>query len=456
MPAPTSTPTTQSITQSTRAVRRRGQYQHARRPGRVKLRVLDGPEAGSERVMECTRLRVGRSKSADVRIRHDSLSGLHFELRLGRTGVELLDLNSKNGTFLLGRRIYHAELHPGDEILAGECRIVLVETSDVDVVHGVELRDDGLLGVSGAILEAFARVEKVAKLDMPVLVTGETGVGKDLFVRALHRHSSRGQRPFVVLDCAALAEGLAESTLFGHRRGAFTGAEHDRVGVFEQASGGTLLLDEVGELPLSVQGKLLRVLESMEIVRLGDSKCRTVDVRVLATTHRDLPAMVEQGKFREDLYFRLASIPFEIPSLEARGPEEIEYLAGQFLAEANQRAGTSLAFTPDATTALREYAWPGNVRELRSVVGRLPALCDGTEVEPPHLALCDYSPRSTQLDEIVRTGSLKEIHAALDRWYLPRVIKECGGNISEAARRLKVNRKTLVNRLVELELMQGE
>lgn len=454
MTAPSPTPTTQSITKNTRTVRRRGQYQHARRPGRVKLRVLDGPEP-FEKVIESTRLRVGRSKSADLRIEHESLSGLHFELRLGRTGVELLDLRSKNGTFVLGRRVYHMELHPGDEILAGNCRIVLVETSDVDVVHGAELRDDGLLGISEPILEAFARVEKIAKMDMPVLVTGETGVGKDLFVRALHRHSPRGQRPLVVLDCAALAEGLAESALFGHRRGAFTGAEHDRVGVFEQASGGTLLINEVGELPMSVQGKLLGVLESKEIVRLGDSKCRSVDVRVMATTHRDLPTMVEQGKFREDLYFRLAIIPFEIPSLKTRGAAEIEYLAGQFLAEANQGAGTSLVFTPDALTALREYAWPGNVRELRNAIGRLPALCDGTEVEVHHLALDDYSPRSTQLDEIVRTGSLKEIHAALDRWYLPRVIKECGGNISEAARRLKVNRKTLVNRLQEVELVPG-
>lgn len=454
MTAPT--PTTENITQNTRTVRRRGQYKHARRPGRVKLRVLDGPGVGAEAIIERTRLRVGRSKSADVRVKHDSLSGLHFELRLGRTGVELFDLNSKNGTFLLGRRVYHAELHPGDEILAGECRIVLVETSDVDVEQGTELRDDGLLGISEPILEAFALLEKVAKMDMPVLVTGETGVGKDLFVRALHRHSPRGRRPLVVLDCAALAEGLAESFLFGHRRGAFTGAEHEQKGVFEQANGGTLLIGEVGELPLAVQGKLLRALESKEIVRLGETQCRTVDVRVLATTHRDLPAMVEQGKFRDDLYFRLASMPFEVPSLRTRGQEEIEYLAGQFLAEANRSAGTSLAFTPDALVVLREYAWPGNVRELRSVIGRLPALCDGTEVEAHHLALSDYSPRSTQLDEIVRTGSLKEMHAELDRWYLPRVLKESNGNVSEASRRLKVHRKTLVNRLRELGLMPGE
>lgn len=446
-------PTTEAITQNTRTVRRRGQYKHARRPGRVKLRVLDGHLAGSESVIERTRVRVGRSKSADLRIEHESLSGLHFELRLGRTGVELMDLNSKNGTFLLGRRVYHAELHPGDEILAGDCRIVLVETSDVMVDHGSELRDDGLLGTSAPILEAFARLEKLARTDIPVLVTGETGVGKDAFVRALHRHSRRSERPLVVLDCTTLAEGLAESILFGHRRGAFTSADHECKGVFERADGGTLLIGEVGELPLDVQGKLLRVLECKELVRLGDSKCRTVDVRVVATTFRDLPAMVERGTFREDLYFRLANATLEVPSLSIRGAEDIEYLAKQLMAEANRDAGTSLSLTPESVAALRTYAWPGNVRELRSVIGRLPALCDAVEVQPHELALDEYSPRSTQLDEIVRTGSLEEMHRALDRFYLPRVMKECRGNVSEAARRLQVTRKVLVRRLQELDMI---
>lgn len=440
------------VTQETRTVRRRNQYTHARRPGRVKLRVLDGPAAGTEVVIEKNRLRVGRSKSASVQIDHESLSGLHFELRLGRTGVEVMDLNSKNGTFLLGRRIYQAAVHPGDEIVAGTCRIVLVETSDVTVEHGAELRDDGLLGISEPILEAFGVLGKIAPTNLPVLLTGKTGVGKDLFAKAIHRHSPRSDRKFIVLDCAALADGLADSVLFGQKRGAYPHADRDRAGVFEQADGGTLLIDEVGELSLSTQAKLLRVLETMEVTRLGDSGSRKVDVRVLATTHRDLPTMIDGDRFREDLYFRLASVPLHVPGLRTRGGDEIEYLASQFLAVANRRAGTSLTMGKDAYVLLRGYGWPGNVRELKSVIDRLPALCGGTEIHAGDLALSDYRPRSTRFDEIVRTGTLKDIHMQLDRWLLPQALKDTGGNISEAARRLDVGRKALTNRLIELGL----
>lgn len=433
-------------------MRRRGQYKHARRPGRVKLRVLDGPRAGAETIIERTRIRVGRGKSADVQVLHESLSGLHFELRLGRTGVELLDLGSKNGTFLLGRRVYHAELRPGDEILAGDCRIVLVETTDVEVEHGVELRDDGLLGVNASVLEAFALLEKVSRSDKHVLITGETGVGKSLFAKALHRHSTRKDRPLIVLDCAALAEALAESTLFGHRRGAFTGADQDRIGVFERASEGTLVLEEIGELSLAAQAKLLGAIESNEIVRLGDTLPRNVNVRVIATTHRELSSMVEAGRFREDLYFRLVNLTIDIPSLRARGADEIEYLARHFLDKANSEAGTSLVLSPEAIAELRAHGWPGNVRELKTVLSRLPTLCSRPEVLPEDLALTSYSPQTTMLDEIVRTGSLQDMHDGLDRWLLPRVLKECNGNVSEAARRLGVGRKALSNRLRELGL----
>lgn len=446
-------PTTDTITsQSTRTVRRRGQYRYARRPGRVKLRVLDGPRAGVEAVIERTRIRVGRGKSADVRVLHESLSGLHFELRLGRTGVEIFDLNSKNGTFLLGRRVYHAELRPGDEILAGECRIVLVETSDIEVEQGVELRDDGLLGISPPILEAFALLEKVARSDMHVLITGETGVGKGLFAKALHRHSARKEKPLVEIKCAALVEALADSTLFGHRRGAFTDAEHDRMGAFERASEGILVLDEVGELPLSVQAKLLQVLESNEIMRLGDSEPRKVNVRVIATSHRDLSSMVDAGTFRDDLYFRLVKLTIDVPNLRSRGSEDIAYLAQQFLAEANSVAGTSLTLGADAVEALQSHGWPGNVRELRTVMSRIPALCSRPEIQAQDLALVSYKPQTTSLDEILRTGTLREIHNKLDMRLLPRILKECDGNISKAARRLGVGRKALTNRIHELGL----
>lgn len=436
----------------TQTMPRRGRSRHVRRPGRVKLRVLDGPGAGLESVVDRTRVRVGRGPTADVRIDHHSLSGLHFELRLGRHGVELFDLASKNGTVLLGRRVYHAHVHPGDVIVAGDCRIELVETGDVDVEQSVEAREDGLLGISEPMREMFAILDKVAPREIPVLVVGETGTGKDVVSRALHRRSRRASGPFEVLDCGAIAQSLAESALFGHRKGAFTGAEEDRVGVFEQADGGTLLIDEIGELPLPLQAKLLRALESGEIVRVGEVKPRRVDVRVVAATHRDLRQMIDEGKFREDLYFRLARFVVELPSLRERGAEEIGHLSRNFLNEIVERDGVSVEIGPDAMAALQQHRWRGNVRELRNVLEQAAVVCDGGVIEPRDLALVEYEPRWSRLDGLIRSGSYDATHDELDRWLLPRILDECGGNLSEAARRLEVGRKKLTKRMESLGL----
>ncbi|MEX1367091.1 MAG: sigma 54-interacting transcriptional regulator [Nannocystaceae bacterium] len=430
----------------------RGRSRFVRRPGRVKLRVLDGPASGTETVVDRTRIRVGRGPTADVRIDQESLSGLHFELRLGRQGVELFDLGSKNGTVLLGRRIYHAHVHPGDVIVAGDCRIELVETGDVDVEQSVEAREDGLLGVSEPMREMFAILDKVAPRELPVLVVGETGTGKDVVCRALHRRSRRSAGPLQVLDCGALAQSLAESALFGHCKGAFTGADEDRVGVFEQADGGTLLIDEIGELPLPLQAKLLRALESGEIVRVGEVTPRRVNVRVVAATHRDLRQMIDEGRFREDLYFRLARFVIELPPLRERGAEEIAHLARSFLGEIVERDGVSVELGGEAMAALQRHRWRGNVRELRNVLEQAAVVCEGGVIGERDLGLGEYEPRGVRLEQMVRWGTYDATHAELDRWLLPRILDECGGNLSEAARRLKVGRKKLTNRLVELGL----
>lgn len=436
----------------TQTMPRRAWSRYVRRPGRVKLRVLDGPEAGTEAVVDRTRVRVGRGPTADVRIDNDSLSGLHFELKLGRNGVELIDLASKNGTVLLGRRVYHVHVHPGDVIVAGDCRIELVETGDVDVEQSAEAREDGLLGISEPMREMFALLDKVAPRELPVLVVGETGTGKDVVCRALHRRSRRAAGPMQVLDCGALAQSLAESALFGHRKGAFTGAEEDRVGVFEQANGGTLMIDEVGELPLPLQAKLLRALESGEIVRVGEVTPRRVDVRVVAATHRDLRSMIDEGRFREDLYFRLARFVIELPPLRERGAEEIAHLTRGFLAEIVARDGVPVELGRDAMAALQRHRWRGNVRELRNVLEQAVVVQDEGVIEAGDLVLEEYEPRGVRLEELMRWGSFDQTHAELDRWLLPRILDECEGNISEAARRLKVGRKRLTNRMVELGL----
>ena len=425
---------------------------YVRRPGRVKLRVLDGPTTGQEFRVDRTRVRVGRGPIADVQIDHHSLSGLHFELRLGRKGVELLDLASKNGTVLLGRRVYHSHVHPGDVIVAGDCRIELVETGDVEVEQSIEAREDGLLGVSEPMREVFALLDKIAPRELSVLVVGETGTGKDVVSRALHRRSRRAIGPFEVLDCGAIAQTLAESALFGHRKGAFTGADEDRAGVFEQADGGTLLIDEVGELPLPLQAKLLRALESGEIVRVGEVRPRRVDVRVVAATHRDLRRMIDDGRFREDLYFRLARFVIELPSLRERGAEEIGHLARSFLDEIVERDGISVELGSGAMVALKRHPWAGNVRELRNAIEQATVVCDGGVIEAEHLSLGGYEPRRSRLEELMRFGSYDQTHDELDKWLLPRILDECGGNLSEAARRLEVGRKKLTMRMERLGL----
>src|SRR5690606_26151452 len=231
-------------------------------------------------------------------------------------------------------------------------------------------------GASAAMREIFASLEKVSPSDLTVLITGETGTGKELIARGIHNASPRRNRPFVVLDCGSIPKDLIESTLFGHEKGSFTGAVGQHRGCFEQANGGTIFLDEIGELDVSLQPKLLRVLEQREIKRVGGGRTIKVDVRVLAATNRDLRAEVTAGNFREDLYFRLSVVHVELPPLRDRR-DDIPALAQHFLREVAGRRGIAMSIEPAAMHALVMHSWPGNVRELRNVVERAAALCDG-------------------------------------------------------------------------------
>jgi DNA-binding NtrC family response regulator len=227
--------------------------------------------------------------------------------------------------------------------------------------------------VAASMRRVLARVEELGKSDASVLVQGETGTGKELVAEALHEASARASGPLVVVDCASIPRELIETELFGHVRGSFTGAQSDRPGAFEAASGGTLFIDELGELPLDLQPRLLRVLEKQEVRRVGGNQVRRVDVRIVAATNRDLAREVAEGRFREDLYYRLAVVRLELPSLRSR-PEDVVFLAERFLAEAG--AGAPLALTEATRARLLEHRWPGNVRELRNVVERGAALSD--------------------------------------------------------------------------------
>jgi DNA-binding NtrC family response regulator len=309
-----------------------------------------------------------------------------------------------------------------------------------------------LIGHSGAMQEIFATIERVAPTRATVLLCGESGVGKDLIARAIHHHSPRRDRPFVKINCSALPENLMESELFGYEKGAFTGATTPKAGRFEHADTGTAFLDEIGDVPPSVQVKLLRVLQEREFERLGSNKTRHIDVRIIAATNADLRAALEQGTFREDLYYRLNVVPINIPPLRER-KEDIPFLAEHFVtslaAANNSPAG---AISEEAVQKLMGYHWPGNARELENVIERSLVLCSGTRLEAADIRL-DIEPRaarqSNQEPLFLPEGmALEEYEQAIIR----EALRRAEGNKSQAARLLGLTRNALRYRLSQMGL----
>jgi DNA-binding NtrC family response regulator len=302
----------------------------------------------------------------------------------------------------------------------------------------------GLIAESAAMRQALALVARVAEHATTVLITGESGTGKEVIARAIHRASPRATRPFIGVNCAAIPEALLESELFGHVRGAFTGATADKAGLFEQAGGGTLLLDEIGELPVALQAKLLRVLQENEIRRVGDQKVRRVDARVLAATARDLESEVRRGGFREDLFYRINVVAIELPPLRER-TEDIAPLARHFAARLAQRFGRPLSLSDGAITWLEQQEWPGNVRELENAIERAAVLNEKPVLEPR-----DFEKSDTRSD--IGSGSgggepgdgtLKSVVEVAERQAIADALQAAQGNRREAAKRLGVSLRTL-------------
>jgi transcriptional regulator with GAF, ATPase, and Fis domain len=304
----------------------------------------------------------------------------------------------------------------------------------------------------------YELLDKLALTHIPILVLGETGVGKELIAEWVHRHSARADAPLVKLNCAGLTESVVESELFGHERGAFTGATNLHAGLFERADGGTLLLDEIGELPARTQAKLLRVLESGELQRVGGTLTRFVSVRVIAATHRDLAAMVERGEFRQDLFFRLNAAIVDVPPLRERS-SEIVPLAELFLERYAERMHRPpLELDRDATAALLAYDWPGNVRELRNVIERAAAMTDDGRISAVALALNTRLRRKPQASEEARIasaptigplafGDIRSELRAFERARIIAALETTMGNQTRAAKLLGVSRRTLSNKL---------
>jgi transcriptional regulator with GAF, ATPase, and Fis domain len=356
---------------------------------RAKLVVIEGPDKGQELLIERERVTVGRSVICDLTLADKAVSGTHFEVEAREAGFVLRDLDSTNGTFCGDLQIKEVWVKPGTVIRLGQSHLRFEpEKGTVDIELSQEESFHGILGRSVRMREIFATLEKIAPTDLTCLVRGETGTGKELVARALHSASRRAAGPLVVQDCSAIPKDLIESTLFGHERGAFTGATDRHRGSFEQADGGTIFLDEIGELDLNLQPKLLRVLENREIKRVGGDRQVPVNVRVVAATNRDLRAMVNEGTFREDLYYRLSVVQVELPPLRER-PEDIPLLVEHFLADVSTRrypdGEARLSVSSDGMRRLRAYPWPGNIRELKNTVERAGSLADEPELTPMDL-----------------------------------------------------------------------
>jgi len=346
-----------------------------------KLVVLEGPEQGQELTVARQTVTVGRSPVCDLTLTDKSVSPSHLSINAVDNGYVLRDEGSTNGTFYGDVKIREIFLRPGTVFRAGNTVLKFRPTDDIVTIQLSDRdRFDKVIGTSVPMREIFANLERVSPSELTVLVQGETGTGKELIALAVHNHSRRAKKPFVVLDCSAIPRDLIESTIFGHEKGSFTGAISQHKGVFEQADGGTIFLDEIGELDLNLQPKLLRVLESRELKRVGGDRLVKVDSRVVAATNRDLRKMVTEGRFREDLYFRLSVMTIDLPPLRDRR-DDVPLLVEHFLKMMNaQRADigrTPLEVSPEAMAALGERQWPGNIRELRNLVERAASLGEG-------------------------------------------------------------------------------
>ncbi|MDQ3031467.1 MAG: sigma 54-interacting transcriptional regulator [Myxococcota bacterium] len=411
-------------------------------PG-LELSVVSGPDLGKKVDAQRGTLRVGASRDNDLVLTDPSVSRRHFQVHLRAGTIQVEDLGSTNGTTIDGVRILSALLAPGSLIQLGHTAIRATSADrPLEIALSTSTRFGALLGASVEMRRAFSVLERVAPTDATVLIHGETGTGKELAAEAIHTHSPRADAPFVTFDCSAVAPSLVESELFGHVRGAFSGAVADRSGVFEAAHGGTLFLDEIGELPLELQPKLLRVLESRQVSRVGESRWRPFDVRVIAATHRELAAEVNRGRFREDLYFRLAVVSVTMPALRTR-MDDLPMLVRHFY----ERFAPGSEAPPELVRTFASRAWPGNVRELRNALERAVVLREHGADDGPAVAHGEASAGSAlpadfgAFLDLPIDQAQERFESTFWRAYLERALAKSGGSVSGAARAVGTNRR---------------
>jgi transcriptional regulator with PAS, ATPase and Fis domain len=409
---------------------------------KTRIAVTRGPSTGRSLDAAGTSVRIGTSPECDLVVDDDTVSRQHCEIELTETGLRVRDTGSTNGVRAGGVSVFDAVFRGAVTLEIGETAVTLTplsETVEREQVHRDRLGD--LLGSSRRMRELYADVERIAATDVTVLVEGETGTGKDLVAETIHRASERAEEPFVVFDCSAVAPTLIESELFGHERGAFTGAVGTRIGVFEQADKGTLFLDEIGELSKELQPKLLRALEKREIKRVGARKTTTVDVRLVAATNRNLLAEVQRGQFRQDLYYRIAAAHVSVPPLRDR-LDDLRVLVQHFLA-LERTSMTADEIPPDVWEMFRAHRWPGNVRELRNAVQRLlvtpRVTLGGTTSES---GVVETSGAGTDGPEPLRIARRRSADA-FERAYLRSLLARTEGNVTRAAAIAEVSRQMI-------------
>ena len=420
------------------------------------VRVVEGPNDGLAFTLDATRpsrVLIGTSAACDIRLADRHASRRHAAAEIAGRHLRLTDLESTNGTFVGGVQVGEAYLRGGEVIQMGNTTL-RIEVGPVlqDVFLSARTTFGGVIGASVAMRRLYPLCERLAATDVPVVLEGETGTGKEHLAEALHTTGPRGGEPFVVFDCTAVAPNLVESELFGHERGAFTGSVATHLGVFERANGGTLLIDEIGDLPLELQPKLLRAIERSEITRIGGQRTLHVDVRILAATRRNLDRETQLGRFRDDLFHRIAVTRIELPPLRNR-QGDVSLLARYFC----EKSGASAhVLTPTLLARWESYGWPGNVRELRNAVARWLAIGDLQVVTEQ--ADCDFDdlggvsqtfPDARDMIghvlslELPLSEARQKVLDSFERRYVEHVLETHGGNVTRAAAAAGVARRHL-------------